>query len=181
MATPSEAEAIVAFWRSAGPDMWFAKDADFDRRFRDRFLRSHEAAARGEFDWWIETAAGALGLLLLLDQFPRNAFRGTPRMYQTDPQARYFAAVAVDAAHDLETDEQLRLFFYLPFAHSESLADQERSVALTRHLGEFNRKRSERHREIIRRFGRFPHRNAILGRPMRPGEQRYLDEGGFAG
>src|SRR5688572_10043846 len=87
-AVPPEAMAVVDFWRAAGPKLWFSKDADFDRRFRERFLSSHEAASRGELAAWLTTADGALALVLLLDQFPRNAFRGSPRMYATDTMAR---------------------------------------------------------------------------------------------
>ena len=178
---PADAEAIVDFWRAAGPDLWFAKDPEFDHRFREAFLTLHEAAARGDLAGWANSAIGALALLLLLDQFPRNAFRGTPRMYATDALARVIAAAAIDAGHDQAVEEELRLFFYLPFGHSEGLADQERSVALTRSLGQPNLGRAEHHRGIIRRFGRFPHRNLILGRTMTEHEKRFLDEGGFAG
>jgi uncharacterized protein (DUF924 family) len=172
---------VVEFWRHAGPTLWFAKDADFDRRFREAFLEAHEAAARGDLDGWLATPEGALALLLLLDQFPRNAFRGTPRMYATDVAARRIAALAIDAGRDQHTPEELRTFFYLPFAHSEDLADQERSVTLCRQLGPPDSENSERHRDIVKRFGRFPHRNPILGRNMTPQEQEFLDQGGYAG
>ena len=180
-ATPVTADDVVEFWRQAGPSMWFAKDADFDRRFREAFLWTHEAAARGELYGWLATPAGALALLLLLDQFPRNSFRGTPRMYATDATARRVAAAAVDAGHDRQMPPDLRKFFYLPFAHSEDLADQERSVALCRLLGPPDSVSSERHRDIVRRFGRFPHRNSVLGRTMTEEEQHFLDQGGYAG
>lgn len=184
LAMESLAEAardMVDFWREAGPGLWFAKDPEFDARFRDRFLAAHDAAARSDRAAWMATPEGALGLVLLLDQFPRNAFRGTPRMYATDAPARAAAAEAVDAGHDQEVAPALRLFFYLPFAHSEALVDQDRAVALVAHLGEPDLTHAQRHRDIIHRFGRFPHRNPILGRAMRPEEQRYLDEGGYAG
>jgi uncharacterized protein (DUF924 family) len=180
-APPVTAAAVVGFWRQAGPSMWFAKDADFDRRFRERFLGAHEAAARGDLEHWMTTPEGALALLVLLDQFPRNAFRGTPRMYATDAAARRIAAAAVDAGHDQAMPPDLRKFFYLPFAHSEDLADQERSVALCRFLGSPDSAHSERHRDIVKRFGRFPHRNPILGRNMTAEEQEFLDQGGYAG
>jgi uncharacterized protein (DUF924 family) len=179
--TPPQAYSVVEFWREAGPSLWFAKDKAFDRRFRERLLTTHEAAARGDLDGWLATPYGALALILLLDQFPRNAFRGTPRMYATDVKARAATAAAVDAGHDQAVQKELRLFIYLPFGHSEALADQERSVALTEDLGEPDVSHAKRHRDIIRRFGRFPHRNPILGRVMTPDEQRYLDEGGYAG
>ena len=177
----AEASSVVDFWREAGPPSWFAKDSEFDRRFRDRFLSLHEAAARGELDGWLATPYGALALLLLLDQFPRNAFRGMPRMYATDEPARKAAAAALDAGHDRAVSAELQLFFYLPFGHSEDLADQERSVGLARRLGQPSVSHAERHRDIVRRFARFPHRNPILGRAMTQEEQRFLDDGGFAG
>jgi uncharacterized protein (DUF924 family) len=175
------AREVIDFWVEAGPGLWFAKDPDFDRRFRERFLALHEAAAHGELTHWRTAPEGALALILLLDQFPRNAFRGTPRMYATDAAAREIAGAAVDADYDQRFPPELRTFFYLPFAHSESLADQERSVALNLGLGEPNISHARRHHGIVLRFGRFPHRNPILGRPMRPEEQQFLDEGGYAG
>ena len=179
--TPAEAAAVVAFWRNAGPALWFAKDAAFDHRFRERFLALHEQAARGALDAWRETTDGAMALVVLLDQFPRNAFRGTSRMYATDERARHVAHLASAAGHDAAFEPALRVFLYLPFGHSESLADQDRAVALCEPLGEPTLSRAKHHRDIIRRFGRFPHRNPILGRTMTAEEQRYLDDGGFAG
>jgi uncharacterized protein (DUF924 family) len=157
--TPQQAKAVVDFWREAGPGLWFAKDADFDRRFRDRFLALHEVAASGALENWAATADGALALLILLDQFPRNAFRGTPRMYATDARARRIAAGAIAAGHDRAAAAELRVFLYLPFAHSENLGDQDRSVELCRALGADSLAHAEHHRGIVRRFGRFPHRN----------------------
>jgi len=178
---PVHARAVVDFWRAAGPGLWFAKDTEFDRRFRERFLWLYLAATRGELADWSKTPEGAMALVILLDQFPRNAFRNTPRMYATDAMARKIADAALKAGHGQAVEPALRLFFYLPFGHSENLADQERSVALSEALGEPNLSHAKRHRDIIRRFGRFPHRNPILGRAMTPEEQRYLDEGGYAG
>jgi uncharacterized protein (DUF924 family) len=179
---PADATGVVDFWRNAGKSRWFAKDDEFDRDFCQRFLALHEAAARGELGTWQESATGALGLVLLLDQFPRNSFRGTPRMYATDTRARSVADQAIRAGHDLVVDPTLRLFMYLPFGHSEDLADQERSVEFARRaLSPVDLVHAEHHRDIVRRFGRFPHRNAILGRVSRPDEVRYLAEGGFAG
>lgn len=176
----AEASAVIEFWRNAGQGEWFAQRPEFDRQFRDCFLPLHEKAVRAN---WREasTPEGSLALLLLLDQFPRNAFRGTPRMYATDTTARDVAKTALAAQHDHAVDEELRPFFYLPFAHSEDLADQDRSVALCGTLKEPAPSHARRHRDIIRRFGRFPHRNPILGRAMTPAEQRFLDEGGYAG
>jgi len=177
----AEAQAVVDFWRGAGPARWFAKDPEFDRRFREACLLPHKRAARGDLVGWGATAIGALALVLLLDQFPRNAFRGTPRMYATDVLAREIAEDAINAAHDRAVEQALQLFFYLPFGHSEVIADQERSVALNRRFGEPHLSHAKRHHDIIRRFGRFPHRNPILGRTMTQNEQWFLDEGGFAG
>jgi uncharacterized protein (DUF924 family) len=178
---PGEAEAVVQFWREAGASLWFAKNPEFDRKFRERFLPAYEAAARRELMEWLAAPYPALALLLLLDQFPRNAFRGTPRMYASDELAREVAALAIDRGHDQSIESDLRLFMYLPFGHSEHRADQDRSVALNEHLGEPNLSHALRHRGIVHRFGRFPHRNPILGRIMTPEEQRFLDEGGYAG
>ena len=178
---PAEARAVVEFWQSAGPSFWFAKDDAFDARFRERFKATHEAATRGELADWAANADGALALVILLDQFPRNAFRGTARMYATDGHARLVADAAVKAGHDRTVDHDLAKFFYLPFAHSENLADQERSVVLVRRLGEPDLSHAVHHRDIIHRFGRFPHRNPILRRSMTPAEQHYLETGGFKG
>jgi uncharacterized protein (DUF924 family) len=176
-----EAQRVVAFWREAGPALWFAKDEQFDARFRERFLRDHEAAARGELTQWQATPEGALALVILLDQFPRNAFRDTPRMYDTDAMARKVANTAFAAGYDQKLPHELQKFFVLPFAHSEDLADQERSVALARRIGPDDLAHAKHHRDIVRRFGRFPHRNAILGRESTPEEKHYLDNGGYSG
>ena len=180
--TPEAAREVVAFWREAGPSLWFAKDPGFDARFRQRFIALHEAAARGELDGWMRTPEGALALIILLDQFPRNAFRGTPRMYAMDAKARAVTRAALGAGQDKQVDLPMRLFVYLPLGHSEDLQDQEDSVRLAaENLRPEDLVHAEGHRDIIRRFGRFPHRNPILGRPMRPEEQAFLDAGGFAG
>lgn len=175
------ASEIVAFWRAAGPDRWFAKDDAFDRRFRAHCLSLHEAAARGDLSSWLAEPEGTLALVLLLDQFPRNCFRDTPRMFATDRHAKEAARAAIDAGYDRVVDADLRVFFYLPFEHSEELTDQDTSVALAAPLSEKYRSYAELHRDIIRRFGRFPHRNKILGRTTTAEEQRFLDDGGFSG
>lgn len=174
-------EDVLAFWREAGPSRWFRKDDDFDAGFRARFLGAHEAASRGEFDGWAEEAAGALALLILLDQFPRNAFRGTPRMFTTDDRARDIARLALQAGFDTATELELRNFFYLPFMHSEQLADQDLAVEQARRLGGEALRYAILHRDIIEKYARFPHRNQVLGRTTTPEEQRFLDDGGFAG
>lgn len=180
--TSYSAQAVVDFWRDAGPQKWFKKDEDFDARFKARFLAAHEAAAMGKLDSWAGTADGALALLVLLDQFPRNAWRDTPRMYATDGKALDVARRAVDAGLDMQVEDPgLRAFFYLPFMHSESLAAQDRSVELCRNANEDNLRFAVHHRDIVARFGRFPHRNAVLGRESTPEEVKFLDEGGFTG
>ncbi len=178
--TAAGPEDVVGFWRAAGMEKWFGKDPAFDRDFRERFLALHERAAAGELEAWNASPEGALALMILLDQFPRNAFRDTPRMYATDALARRYADAAVSAQLDRQVELDLRRFFYLPFSHSESLVDQERSVTLhEERLGSLAR--SAHHRDIIRRFGRFPHRNAILGRTSSAEERAYLEAGGFQG
>lgn len=180
-AASTDPQAVLAFWREAGPARWFRKDPAFDRDFRDRFLAAHDAAARGDLEAWAATPDGALALCILLDQFPRNAFRGTPRMFATDTHARAIARIAVDAGFDNAVDAQLRQFFYLPLMHSEELADQELCVELSRPLGTDSQRYAVMHRDIIRRFGRFPHRNEVLRRESTPEELRFLAEGAFAG
>jgi uncharacterized protein (DUF924 family) len=172
---------VVRFWRDAGPSRWFRGDAAFDAEFRARFLAAHEAAAAGRLSHWARSADGALALVLLLDQFPRNAFRGTPRVYATDALARERTDAAIRAGLDREVDPQLRQFFYLPFMHSEDLRDLERCVALNAELGGESLRWARHHRDVIARFGRFPHRNAALGRASSPEEERFLAEGGFSG
>jgi uncharacterized protein (DUF924 family) len=178
---PPLARDLLAFWCEAGPHRWFRADPAFDALFRDRFLPAHEAAARGELAAWTGSAEGALALVLLLDQFPRNAFRGTPRMYATDAQARAAADAAVRAGFDARVAPELRAFFYVPFMHSEQLPDLERCVALSEAVGGETLRFARHHRDIVARFGRFPHRNAVLGRASSTEEERFLAEGGFRG
>lgn len=177
--TPAD---VAGFWRDAGYEKWFARDDAFDAEFRRRFEAAHYAAARRELEGWMDGAEGALALLLLLDQYPRNCFRRSGHSYATDPLARHYAAQAVEAGFDRAVEPALRAFFYLPFEHSEDLADQERSVELSRSLDGEYLKYAIAHRDVIARFGRFPHRNRELGRINTPEEQTYLDAGGgFAG
>jgi uncharacterized protein (DUF924 family) len=174
-------EEVIRFWQDAGPRRWFKRDADLDARFGERFLATHEAAASGALDAWLASPQGALALVLLLDQFPRNVFRGTPRMYATDAKARAAADLAIRAGFDRTVAEELRQFFYLPFMHSEQLEDLERCVTLNEQVGGEPLRYARHHRDIVARFGRFPHRNRVLGRPSTPEEERFLEEGGFAG
>ncbi|HJW45799.1 MAG TPA: DUF924 family protein [Lysobacter sp.] len=182
--TITAANEVVGFWRDAGPERWFSRDVAFDARCRE-LLDAHHAAARRELEHWMDSADGALALVLLLDQIPRNVFRDSDHAYATDPLARHYAALAVERGFNLAVDPALRVFFYMPFEHSEDLADQERAVALTAAIGgeaglnylDY----AQRHRDVIRRFGRFPHRNRVLARTSTPEEQAYLDAGGGFG
>ncbi|MCC7347056.1 MAG: DUF924 domain-containing protein [Variibacter sp.] len=173
---------VLRFWREAGPERWFKKDTAFDEAIRARFLGTYEAAAAGALGDWEQTAEGALALLLVLDQFPRNMFRGDARTFAADPLALAVAERALARGFDRQFPAAERAFFYLPFEHSERPADQERCVALFCAMGDADLlKWAELHADIIRRFGRFPHRNAALGRASTPEEQAFLDAGGFAG
>ena len=173
---------VVSFWREAGPERWFEKDEDFDLTIRSRFLPIHEAAARGELSACEESAEGALALVILFDQFPRNMFRGSARAFATDPPARAVANRALARGFDQATDATMRPIFYLPFMHSELIADQDRCVELYAAFGDAGlSKHAARHRDIIAKFGRFPHRNRVLGRDTTPAELAFLDGGGFAG
>jgi uncharacterized protein (DUF924 family) len=182
MSTDITPSAVVAFWKEAGPKMWFAKEDAFDARFRERFEAAHFAAARRELDHWAETPEGSLALLILLDQFPRNCFRGTGHAFATDPLARHFATMALDAGQDRLVENDLRRFFYLPLQHSENMTDQERQLALFQTMDRPADDRwAEHHHKVIAAFGRFPHRNRALGRETTPEEQAFLDQDGFRG
>ncbi len=177
-----EAAQVVDFWREAGADKWFARDDVFDGEFRQGFLQAHHAAARGECEDWMDDAEGALALLILLDQFPRNCFRGSAHSYATDGLARRYARRALASGLDMQVESALRLFFYLPFEHSEAMADQEESMRLFERLGDAELIHYARlHHGLIARFGRFPHRNAALGRESTQAELDYLAAGGFSG
>jgi uncharacterized protein (DUF924 family) len=182
MASPS---TVIAFWLAAGPKCWFAKDDAFDAEIRTRFEGLHHQAARGELADWASDWQGSLALILLLDQFPRNLYRGSGHAFATDPLALSLARKAIASGQDRAAPADLRVFFYLPFEHSEVLADQDRCVALCEALdareGSDWARWARQHRDIIVRFGRFPHRNAALGRETTSEEQEFLDSGGFSG
>jgi uncharacterized protein (DUF924 family) len=182
-----KADEVLDFWfgREDEPgygefrEEWFRKDPEFDREVRERFEELHEQAAAGALDGWKEDARGSLALVILLDQFPRNMYRGDPRSYATDRKAQETAEYAVDHALDRELPEFQRRFLYMPFMHSEDLAHQRRSVELFRGAGEDDTDSyALRHMEIVERFGRFPHRNEVLGRPTTPEEAEFLNEPG---
>jgi uncharacterized protein (DUF924 family) len=160
-------------------EAWFTKDREFDREIRDRFEPVYEEAAGGGLDHWKSEARSCLALIIVLDQFPRNMYRGDARMYAADEKAREAARHAIEHAYDRELSPYGRLFMYLPFEHSEELDDQRLSVELFRGLS--TEMGSEdllgyavRHLEIVERFGRFPHRNEILGRRTTPEEAEFL-------
>ena len=173
------AGALLAFWRDAGMGKWFRGGEAFDAECRTRWLDAHLAAARREFDDWLDDAEGALALVLLLDQIPRNVFRKSGHAFATDPLALHYAGRAIDAGFDAQVDPSLRFFFYLPFEHSEAIADQDRAVELFTALGNTDLLGyANAHRDVIVRFGRFPHRNRALGRDSTPEEQAWLEAGG---
>ena len=179
---PLPPEEVVAFWRQAGPERWFSKDESFDASCRARFLAAHEHAAAGDLAAWEGTPEGALALLILLDQMPRNMFRGDPRTWATDSDALRIAERAIDRGFDREVAPEMRRFFYLPFMHAEDLAAQERSVSLNEALNDPEINRFARHhRDIVARFGRFPHRNEVLGRMSTPDEIAFLADDPFRG
>ncbi len=173
---------VIAFWKNAGYEKWFANDDVFDAEFDQRFRGLHYRAARRELEGWMGDADGALALVLLLDQFPRNCFRQSAHSYATDGLARHYAARAIAAGFDAQADPALKIFFYMPFEHSESLEDQQRSLGLFRATGDQNYiKYAQLHYDLIARFGRFPHRNEALGRISTQEERDYLASGGFSG
>ncbi len=175
MTSFSAASALIEFWLDAGPTRWFAADAAFDRSLRERFGQLQEQAARSELDTWLGSPDAALALVLLLDQLPRNLYRDSARAFATDGLARSAAAGAVEAGFDRQVDQRLRVFFYLPFEHSESAHDQQRSIDLMTALGDAEYLRyAHAHAECIRRFGRFPYRNEVLGRTTTIEERAWL-------
>lgn len=188
---PAEARSILEYWFGSAVlgdcdrvrRVWFQKDPAFDAALRDRFGEPYQRGAAGDYDHWQVDPLPCLALVVLLDQFSRNLFRDRPAAFASDAKAREVAATAIAAGHDQAVPPVARLFFYLPFEHSESLADQGRSVALFESLCPYDSVAStieyaHRHRDVIRRFGRFPHRNAILGRTSTPGEVAFLQQPG---
>jgi len=172
---------VLDFWWQAGAAKWFAKDDKFDARCKKTFLAAVEAASAGDLDHWADTADGALALLLLLDQMPRNVYRGTPDAFKADSKAVEVAEQALAKGFDRAFPKDARVFFYLPFEHSENMAHQERCVDLCRVLGDQELYHYALiHMDVIRRFGRFPHRNAVLGRQSTPEEEAYMESGGFS-
>ncbi len=191
MSDTSDSQSVLDFWfgapgsAEAGTtrDVWFTKRTAFDQECRDRFEALHRAAASGALDDWSRTPHGTLALVILLDQFSRNIYRDTPQAFAQDAHALRIAREAIARGFDREMTPLERMFLYLPFEHSENLADQVRSLELFSSLQRFPEtenvmKYAMAHSDVIARFGRFPHRNAILGRKSTPEEERYLAEGG---
>src|SRR5260221_245409 len=182
---PQEARAVLDFWFGAARGLgsprieWFRKDPGFDEEIRRRFGELYAQATRGELDAWHASAEGLLALVVILDQFSRNLFRNDPRAFAQDDRARALSAAALARGDHLALLPVQRQFLYLPFEHSEDAVDQDRGVELMRSLAAFEETRgltawAEKHRDIIRRFKRFPHRNAILGRDSTPAELEFL-------
>ena len=176
------ASEVLRFWFGEGAEYgvehkrWFQKDAAFDLEVRRRFLDLHEELARTRA--WLDAPRDCLARIIVLDQFPRNMFRGTPRAFATDSLALAAARHAISSVYDRDWHRVEKIFGYLPFEHSESLADQERACELMRPLGDELYDYALRHHRIIARFGRFPHRNAILGRQSTPEELEFLQQPG---
>lgn len=188
----ADIEEILTFWFGEVRDepsyfeeyapRWFVQNADFDRQIVQRFQADYELAAQGQLTHWTETARGGVALILVLDQFPRNMFRNDPRAFATDPLARQIAEQMIAAGLDRQLRLVERYFVYVPFMHSENRAHQQRSVMLFQQLAEerayFDTSYAVRHQEVIDRFGRFPHRNTVLGRTSTSEELEFLKQFG---
>jgi uncharacterized protein (DUF924 family) len=171
---------VLKFWfEQTAPDQWFTKDPTFDARVRQRYLRLHEILASGGNDGLLADAQTALAAVIVLDQMSRNMFRGTPRAFAADRQALWLAEAAVARGLDAGLTKDQRMFLYLPFQHAEDRQSQARSVALTASLNDPElQKWAEAHKAIVDRFGRFPHRNSVLGRISTPEEIEFLKQPG---
>lgn len=171
-------QEVLRFWfEETSPPQWFQKNDGFDAEVRARFLTTYEMAVRGLCDEWQRQAEGTLALCIVLDQFPRNMFRGTPKAFQSDAQALLIARLAIGKGFDQILQPVKRRFLYLPFEHSENLEDQKKSVCLFMSMKDDDPMGYEyalKHLEVIEKFGRFPHRNALLGRDSTAEELQYL-------
>ena len=174
------AQGVLTYWQQIGPAGWYAGGEALDTEIRTRFGELWSKAKDGGLIHWLGSAEGALAYLVVTDQFPRNMFRAQAQAFATDAAARVAAARVWQHGFDLRIDGPLRQFFYLPMMHSETQTDQDRCVALfaARMPGE-NLLHARAHREVIRRFGRFPYRNAALGRVDTADEQAFLTKGGY--
>ncbi len=177
-------EDVLSFWLDEiGPEGWYAGGAELDETIRDRFGELYNRACAGALSLWLTYPSGTLAYIILTDQFSRNMFRDTARAYASDGIAKAASKVAISKGWDIRIDEPARQFFYMPLMHSECLEDQDRAVRLFKtrmpETGENNLPHAKAHREIIRRYGRFPTRNAALARNSSAPEQQYLDDGGY--
>jgi uncharacterized protein (DUF924 family) len=174
---------IVDFWLAAGREKWWTKNDAFDAEVRRRFGALHAEACAGRHNGWCEAPEGSLALVIVLDQFSRNLYRADHRAWANDQKALAIARQAIERGHDLAFEPEARQWFYLPFMHAEALDAQRLCVQyIANRVGDPESVQfAELHLDIIRRFGRFPHRNALLGRVTTPEEQTFLDAGGFAG
>ncbi|MGO4915109.1 DUF924 family protein [Pseudogemmobacter sp. W21_MBD1_M6] len=177
-------EAVLDYWiNEVGPKGWYAGGEALDAQVKEKFEDAWHTARKSGFKTWMADPRGTLALVILLDQFPRNMFRGTADAFASDNQARATAKTAIERNWDLKVPEPERQFFYLPLMHSECLTDQERSVRLFKtrmpETGTSNLLHARAHREVIRRFGRFPTRNEALHRPLSTPESAYLASGGY--
>ena len=178
----THSQDILDFWREAGPDKWFTKDERFDAAIRERFADTVEEARAGKLDGWADTPDGLLALIIVLDQFPRNLFRDDPRAFASDERGAELARRAERDGWVERMPDDIAAFALMPLMHSEELSDQDLCVeAMRRHGFEANVPHAEEHRDIIARFGRFPHRNEVLGRKTTEEERAFLESGGFAG
>ncbi|MBA3548833.1 MAG: DUF924 domain-containing protein [Nannocystis sp.] len=178
---PAQTSAdVLDFWFAESTRAnWFVRSEAFDALVRAELGPLHVRAARGELDAWAADPRGALALVILLDQVPRNIHRGSANAFASDARALQHARAVLDAGLDRSLSEVEKVFLYLPFEHSEAMADQDRSVTLMRALADpIWRDFAEQHRVVIARFGRFPHRNAILGRESSPEELEFLQQPG---
>ena len=183
-AADEAAHEILAFWvDDVGPEGWYTADADTDATIRDRWDTLWKRARNGQMEHWLASPRGALAYILLTDQFPRNMFRDDARAFATDAHALNAAIKMIWRRWDMRLPEPVRQFFYLPLMHSECQSDQDRCVRMmiTRmpETGAHNLLHARAHREVIRRFGRFPHRNAALRRDTTRAEAAFLDAGGY--
>jgi uncharacterized protein (DUF924 family) len=171
---------ILTFWQAAGAEKWFAGGDAFDAEIRERFDGLVEKVASGDLDHWPDTPDGALALIIVLDQFSRNLFRGSDRSFSQDAKALALAKSSIARGDDAKVADELRVFFTMPLEHSEVLSDQRRSVVLCHALSARYLQYAKLHEDVISRFGRFPHRNDVLGRHTSPAERAFLDGGGFS-
>jgi len=177
-----EPQDVIDFWQAAGFDKWYKKDDAFDAEIAAKFSAAHEAAKAGQYDEWQETPKGALALLILQDQMARNLFRNSPKAFAADARALAIAHSAIDRKFDEEFEGSMRQWFYMPLMHSENMSDQTLCCDLTKRAGlDKTYDYAVLHADIIREFGRFPHRNEILGRTSSKEELEFLENGGFSG